>query len=60
MLQHLFTASTTPLPGLGRWLCVTRFPGFCLFGGLFNFDVPIFKYDSVVMLCQHEIRSHGI
>ena len=29
----LLTASTTPLPVLGRWLCVIRFPGFCLFGG---------------------------
>jgi len=26
------SASVTPLPGLGRWLCVIRFHEFCLFG----------------------------
>jgi len=45
--RTVITASVTPLPVLGRWLCVIRFPGFCLFGDLYFFlQYLVFRLDK--------------
>ena len=53
----LLTASVTPLPGPGRWLCVIQSPGFCLFGESLLFVTMYCYYAATRGGCQHKCHN---